>query len=73
LGLDGEGTKEWDCFHKSLNGVGIQLQERPDDLKWIGRDKSRILSVKNVYNALASKLWQKSHGGRWGYLAGNGT
>jgi len=57
LGLVGEMEKEWDSFRKALYGAGIQLQDRLDDLKWIGGDKSRILSFKNVYDALASKLW----------------
>jgi hypothetical protein len=59
LGLTGDLAKEWDLYCRALIGSGVQLQDRSDELKWIGGDKSGILSVKNVYCALASKIWQQ--------------
>jgi hypothetical protein len=46
-----------------LIGSGVQLLDRPDELKWTGGDNSGQLTVKNVYNALATKLWKKTIGG----------
>jgi len=56
-------AKEWDLFYRALIGSGIQLQDILDELKWIGGDKSGLLYVKNVYDALASTKWQQSIGG----------
>jgi len=63
LGLVEEVTKEWALFCRELIGVGVKLHDRSDELKWIGGDKSSLLYVKNVYDALASTIWQKSFGG----------
>jgi hypothetical protein len=58
-------AKEWDLYCRGLAEAGIMLLERPDELNWIGGDKSGIISVKNIYGALASKIWsQKSLGWR---------
>jgi ribonuclease HI len=51
-----------------LQGVsrgGDCALDRLDELQWIGGDKSRCISVKNIYGALATKFWlQKSLGWR---------
>jgi hypothetical protein len=44
---------------QGLVGSGIQLQDSTDELHWIGGDKSGLLSVKNVYWAIATKIWQQ--------------
>jgi hypothetical protein len=44
-------------------GSGVQLLDKLDELKWIGGDKSGFLTVKNIYSALASKLWKNTNGG----------
>jgi hypothetical protein len=59
----GRSGKEWDIFCRALIGSGVQLQDKPDELKWIGGDNSGTLSVKNVYCALASKIWHQPIGG----------
>jgi hypothetical protein len=63
LGLMGEQAIEWDLFCRALIFSGVQLQDRPDELKWIGGDRSGTLTARNVYNALASKLWPQPIGG----------
>jgi hypothetical protein len=35
--------------------------DRTDELKWTGGDNSGNLTVKNVYNAIATKLWKKNN------------
>jgi hypothetical protein len=53
-------AKEWECYYNLPSGVGIQLQDREDELKWSGGDKSGALTVKNVYRALAGITWQQT-------------
>jgi hypothetical protein len=36
LGLVEEVEKEWDLFCRALIGAGVKLQDRSDELKWIG-------------------------------------
>jgi hypothetical protein len=48
---------EWGLYCKALIYSGIQLKDRPNMLRWTGGDGSGNLTAKNVYNALASKLW----------------
>jgi hypothetical protein len=59
LALTGDLEKEWDCYCIALSGSGIYLQDIDDELKWIGGDKSGVLTVKNVYSAIASIIWQQ--------------
>jgi hypothetical protein len=63
LRLEGDLTTKWERFRRDLIGSGVQLLDRPDELKWMGGDNSGQLTVKNVYNALATKLWKKTIGG----------
>jgi hypothetical protein len=39
LRLTGELAKEWDFYCRDLIGVGVQLHNKDDELKWIGEDK----------------------------------
>jgi hypothetical protein len=57
LELEGDTTREWESYRLKLIGMGIHLQDRPDVLIWTGGDNSGKLSVKNVYNVVAAKLW----------------
>jgi hypothetical protein len=63
LGLSGDLENEWDCYCSYLSGVGIQLQDREDELKWSGGDKLGELTVKNVYRDVAEINWQQTIGG----------
>jgi hypothetical protein len=56
LDLDGDQAIEWNSFRRSLIGFGVQLTDRPDELKWTGGDNSSILTIKNIYSAIATKL-----------------
>jgi hypothetical protein len=55
----GDLALEWSKFCRDLIGSGVQLQKIEDELIWTGGDNLGILSVKNVYNSLAKKLWQQ--------------
>jgi hypothetical protein len=57
LELEGDMATEWETFRKNLKSSGILLQNHPDTLLWMGGDNSGILSVNNVYNAIATKFW----------------
>jgi ribonuclease HI len=46
-----------------LIDAGISLTDALDELRWTGGDGTGYLTTKNVYNALATKLWQKNNGG----------
>jgi hypothetical protein len=59
LELDCELEAEWDRFTQNLTGAGIHLQERPNSLIWTGGDNTGKFSVKNVYLAIADKIWKK--------------
>jgi hypothetical protein len=61
--LEGDLAAEWERYRRNLIGSGIQLTTRSDELKWTGGDSSGQLTVKNVYNALSSKLWKNKIGG----------
>jgi hypothetical protein len=63
LALSGDLATEWDYYCSLLSISGIQLQDREDELKWTGGDKSSVLTIKNVYRALASIIWKQSIGG----------
>jgi hypothetical protein len=63
LGLNGRLASEWDRYRRALLGTGINLQNSTDTIVWTGGDSSRILSVKNVYNALISTLDYPTVGG----------
>jgi hypothetical protein len=63
LGLVGDLATEWEKFRRALIGSGVHLLDRPDELKWTGGDIFGQLTVKNVYNAIATKLWKKAIGG----------
>jgi hypothetical protein len=57
LNLDRELSAEWNSYTYHLNEAGIRLQERPDTLIWTGGDKSGVISVRNIYKALAEASW----------------
>jgi len=46
-GLEGDLSTEWDNFRRDLIRSGVQLLDRPNELKWMGGDKSRQLKVLN--------------------------
>ena len=50
-------------YRRNLIGSGVHLLDKLDELNWMGGDNSGQFSVKNVYNALASKLWKFKIGG----------
>jgi hypothetical protein len=60
LGLTGNMAAEWDRYCRALLGAGIQLQDHVDELQWIGGDKSGVITVKNIYEALATKIWKQN-------------
>jgi hypothetical protein len=41
----------------------VQLQNKEDELMWTKGDKSRLISIKNVYTTLTNNLWHQSIGG----------
>jgi hypothetical protein len=57
LELTGNLAVEWLSYCKALILSGIQLQPIDDLLIWTGGDHSRVLTVRNVYNALAQEYW----------------
>jgi len=71
LGLEGDYASTWDRYRASLIRDGISIFDRQDELRWTGGDSYGMITTKNVYNALASKLWKnKIRGWRrnlWGW------
>jgi hypothetical protein len=63
LELEGDLALEWEKYKNILISSGIHLQDHPDVLLWTGGDNSGQLMVKNVYNAVATKLWNLKVGG----------
>jgi hypothetical protein len=57
LELTGYLAVEWLTYCKELILSGIQLQPIDDLLIWTGGDHSGVLTVRNVYNALAREYW----------------
>jgi hypothetical protein len=57
LELEEDEAVEWEKFRKNLIDSGINLQDRPDTLLWTGGDKTGQLTTKNVYEAVATKIW----------------
>jgi hypothetical protein len=58
---------EWKDFRCALINTGVQLLMRRDELKWIGGDSSKMITVKNVYEATEKRKrsyviggWRKS-------------
>jgi hypothetical protein len=65
LGLSGNLALEWQRYCRALLGAGIQLRDQDDELLWNGGDSSGNISVKNLYEAIASTIWnQKCTGWR---------
>jgi hypothetical protein len=62
LGLSDDLANEWNCYCSYLLGVGIQLHDRQDELKWSGGDKLGELTIKNVYRDVI-EIRQKTIGG----------
>jgi hypothetical protein len=58
LQLDPTHRTEWDDFTHQLKATGVRLHPQEDSLFWIGGDRSRLLSAKNVYLALAAQKWR---------------
>jgi hypothetical protein len=63
IGLSGNLAGEWEGFCRALSGAGVQLQNKEDELIWMGGDRSGSLTVKNIYLALAKKKWPNVIGG----------
>jgi len=57
MGIIGEEVSEWDHYYKTLVNSGILLTDRLYKLIWTGGDRSGNISTKNVYDVLASKIW----------------
>ena len=57
LGLLGILALEWKTYIRALICSGVQLRSGEDILLWTGGNQSVFLQEKNVYNALALKLW----------------
>jgi hypothetical protein len=55
LDLGGALAVEWQVFRSALISSGIQLLQRPDELKWLGGDCSGRITVKNAYEAIEKK------------------
>jgi hypothetical protein len=63
LGLAGDLAVEWESHIILLIDSIISLSDTQDELRWMRGDGTGLLTTKNVYNALASELWQKNNGG----------
>jgi hypothetical protein len=61
MDLEVDLATKWEKFRRDLIGSGVQLLYRLDELKWTRGDKFGQLTVKNVYNAIATKLWKKNN------------
>jgi hypothetical protein len=59
---------EWQYYCSTLLGAGIHLNVQEDSLHWIGGDRSGNLTVKNVYNAISSTIWNQRCTGWRKYL-----
>ena len=57
LQLDAEFNLEWDGYIQHIKEAGVRLQEGSDTLIWTGGHCSDLLNAKNVYQALASNIW----------------
>jgi hypothetical protein len=49
LGFEGDLALEWDLYRRALIDSGALIQDRPDQLLWIGGDKSGVPSVKKNF------------------------
>jgi hypothetical protein len=56
-------VEEWNNYRALLAESGISLANKPDELIWTGGDKSGVISVKNIYEALSNQLWKKNQEG----------
>jgi hypothetical protein len=56
LGLEGDLGCEWENYRNHLLHAGIVLNEKTDELTWLGDDKSGLISVRNVYNTLSNNF-----------------
>jgi hypothetical protein len=63
LGLVGSLAEEWQAYRRVIISSDIQLQTRPDVLKWIGGDTSGRIIVKNAYEAIEKKKYAFFIGG----------
>jgi hypothetical protein len=63
LELVGALAEEWQAYRRAIISSGIQLQIRPDVLKWIGGDTSGRITVKNAYEAVEKKKYAFLIGG----------
>jgi hypothetical protein len=48
LNIGGTLAAEWQDYRKLLISSGIQLTQRPDELNWLGGDRSGRITVKNA-------------------------
>lgn len=62
LGVIRPLAMEWTCYTRVLCGSGIHLSSGEDRLLWMGGDQSGTLTTKNVYNAIAAKMWTQQLG-----------
>jgi hypothetical protein len=52
LNLAGHLQEEWNLYRRALINNGVLIQQKTDSLKWVGGNKSGVISVKNIYLAL---------------------
>jgi hypothetical protein len=62
LGLIGDLAHDWERFIHSLEGAGILLGPKEDELRWSGGDGSGFQKVKNLYKAVSEVLWGPANG-----------
>jgi hypothetical protein len=60
MGLVGSEATKWDCFCRALDHEGIFLSDSLDELVWTGSNSSGVITTKNAYDAIASKIWTRS-------------
>jgi hypothetical protein len=60
MGLVGSEATEWDRFCRALDHAGIYLTDSLDELIWTRGNASGVITAKNAYDAIASKIWNRS-------------
>jgi hypothetical protein len=63
LGLVDCLAAEWKLFRRALINAGILLNEKSDELTWLGGDASGKISVKNDFVAVEKRRWNYVIGG----------
>jgi hypothetical protein len=63
MDLVGSKATEWDRLCRALDHAGIFLSNSLDELVWTGSNSSGIITAKNAYDSIASKIW--THSEKW--------